>query len=47
MAHDTHAGWWGEIVKLLKTESTYYASSDAIAQMAESILLDKKRIFPY
>lgn len=36
----------GEIVKLLKTGSAYYAPSAAIAQMAESILLDRKRILP-
>lgn len=36
----------GEIVKLLKTGSAYYAPSAAIAQMAEAILLDKKRILP-
>lgn len=36
----------GEIVKLLKAGSAYYAPSAAIAQMAESILLDRKRILP-
>jgi malate dehydrogenase len=39
-------GGGGEIVKLLKTGCAYYAPAAAIAQMAESILLDKKRIFP-
>jgi len=36
----------GEIVALLKAGSAYYAPSAAIAQMAEAILLDKKRILP-
>ena len=36
----------GEIVGLLKSGSAYYAPSAAVAQMAESVLLDKKRIFP-
>ncbi len=36
----------GEIVSLLKAGSAYYAPSAAIAQMAEAILLDKKRILP-
>lgn len=36
----------GEIVKLLKAGSAYYAPSAAIAQMAEAVLLDKKRILP-
>ncbi len=36
----------GEIVQLLKAGSAYYAPSAAITQMAESILLDKKRILP-
>src|SRR3990172_9287778 len=36
----------GEIVKLLKSGSAYYAPSAAIVEMAESILLDRKRIFP-
>ncbi len=35
-----------EIVNLLKTGSAYYAPSAAIAQMVESILLDKKQILP-
>lgn len=35
----------GEIVGLLKSGSAYYAPSAAVAQMAESVLLDKKRIF--
>jgi malate dehydrogenase len=33
-----------EIVALLKTGSAFYAPSAAIAQMAESIILDKKRV---
>ncbi|MBA7601856.1 malate dehydrogenase [subsurface metagenome] len=36
----------GEIVSLLKTGSAYYAPSAAVAQMVDSILLDKKRILP-
>ncbi len=36
----------GEIVKLLKTGSAYYAPAAAVTQMVESILLDKKRILP-
>ena len=36
----------GEIVQLLKAGSAYYAPSAAIAQMAEAVLLDKKRILP-
>ena len=35
-----------EIIKLLKTGSAYYAPSASIAQMVDSILLDKKRILP-
>jgi malate dehydrogenase len=36
----------GEIVALLKTGSAFYAPSAAVTQMAEAILLDKKRILP-
>ena len=36
----------GEIVKLLKAGSAYYAPSAAIVQMVEAVLLDKKRILP-
>jgi malate dehydrogenase len=36
----------GEVVKKLKTATPYYAPAMAIAEMAESILLDKKRILP-
>ena len=36
----------GEIVALLKAGSAYYAPSAAIVQMAEAILLDRKRILP-
>ena len=36
----------GEIVGLLKTGSAYYAPSRAAVEMAESVLLDKKRIIP-
>jgi malate dehydrogenase len=35
-----------EIVSLLKTGSAYYAPSAAVAQMVDSIILDKKRILP-
>jgi len=35
-----------EIVKLLKTGSAYYAPSAAAVEMAESILLDKKKVLP-
>lgn len=35
-----------EIVKLLKTGSAYYAPSAAIAEIAEAILLDRKRVLP-
>ena len=35
-----------EIVNLLKTGSAYYAPSAAAAQMAESIIRDKKRVLP-
>jgi malate dehydrogenase len=36
----------GEIVKLLKTGSAYYAPSAAAAEMVDAILLDQKRILP-
>lgn len=36
----------GEIVQLLKAGSAYYAPSAAVTQMAEAVLLDKKRILP-
>ncbi len=36
----------GEIVKLLKTGSAYYTPAAAVGEMAESILLDRKRILP-
>jgi malate dehydrogenase len=35
-----------EIVGYLKTGSAYYAPAAAVVQMAESIVLDKKRILP-
>ena len=35
-----------EIVGLLKTGSAYYAPSAAVAQMVDSIILDKQRILP-
>jgi malate dehydrogenase len=35
-----------EIVKLLKAGSAYYAPSAAAVEMAESILLDKKKVLP-
>ena len=36
----------GEIVSLLKTGSAFFAPSAAVVQMIESIIKDKKRIFP-
>ncbi len=36
----------GEIVALLKTGSAFYAPAAALAEMADSILLDKKRVLP-
>ena len=36
----------GEIVKLLKTGSAYYAPAAASAQMVEAIVRDKKRLLP-
>lgn len=35
-----------EIVKLLGTGSAYYAPGEAVAEMVEAILLDKKKILP-
>ncbi|MDQ5987576.1 MAG: malate dehydrogenase [Syntrophus sp. SKADARSKE-3] len=35
-----------EILEMLKTGSAYYAPASAIAEMAESILKDKKKILP-
>ena len=35
-----------EIVGLLKTASAYYAPAAAVAQMAEAIIRDKKRVLP-
>ncbi len=35
-----------EIVKLLKTGSAFYAPGASVAQMAESVIKDKKRILP-
>jgi malate dehydrogenase len=35
-----------EIVSLLKTGSAYYAPAAAAVQMAEAIVLDKRRILP-
>jgi len=35
-----------EVVSLLKTGSAYYAPAAAVVQMAESILLDRRRILP-
>ena len=35
-----------EIVELLKSGSAYYAPSAAIAQMVESIVLDKNEVLP-
>ncbi|MDH4348896.1 MAG: malate dehydrogenase, partial [Gemmatimonadota bacterium] len=39
-------GGGAEIVNFLKTGSAYYAPSAASVQMAEAIVLDKKRILP-
>ncbi len=39
-------GGGGEIVKLLKTGSAYYAPSAGAVQMADSIIKNKKRILP-
>ena len=36
----------GEIVKLLKTGSAYYAPARASVDMVEAVLLDRKRVFP-
>jgi len=36
----------GEIVKLLKTGSAYYAPAAATAQMVEAVVRDKKRLIP-
>jgi malate dehydrogenase len=36
----------GEIVAYLKTGSAYYAPSAAAAQMAEAMVLDRKRVLP-
>ncbi len=36
----------GEIVKLLKTGSAFYAPAAAAIQMAEAYLLDQKRVLP-
>ncbi len=36
----------GEIVGLLKTGSAYYAPSASVAEMAEAIIKDKKRVIP-
>lgn len=36
----------GEIVKLLKTGSAYYAPAEASVEMVEAILKDKKKILP-
>lgn len=36
----------GEIVKLLKTGSAYYATAAAVVEMVEAVVRDKKRILP-
>jgi malate dehydrogenase len=36
----------GEIVKLLKTGSAYYAPALATVEMVDSVLADRKRVFP-
>ena len=40
------AGGGAEIVALLKSGSAFYAPAASAAQMAEAILLDKKRMLP-
>lgn len=40
------AGGGGEIVSLLKTGSAFFAPAASAISMAESILFDKKRVFP-
>jgi malate dehydrogenase len=45
IVHRTRNGG-AEIVNFLKTGSAYYAPSAAAVQMAEAIVLDKKRILP-
>ena len=37
-------GGGGEIVRLLKTGSAFYAPSAATAQMVDAVILDKKKI---
>jgi malate dehydrogenase len=39
-------GGGGEIVKLLKTGSAYYAPAAASAAMVDSVLNDKKKVYP-
>lgn len=36
----------GEIVKLLKTGSAYYAPAAAVTEMVDAVLSDRKRLFP-
>ena len=36
----------GEIVALLKTGSAFFAPASSVAEMAESIILDRKRVLP-
>ena len=43
---DRTAKGGGEIVKLLKTGSAYYAPADASVEMAESIIKNKNKILP-
>lgn len=43
---DRTRGGGGEIVQLLKAGSAYYAPGAAVAQMAEAILKNKKRVLP-
>jgi malate dehydrogenase len=45
IVHRTRFGG-GEIVNLLKTGGAYYAPGSACAEMAESIIKDKKKILP-
>jgi malate dehydrogenase len=39
-------GGGGEIVKLLKTGSAYYAPAGAVVDMARAVLLDEKKVLP-
>jgi len=45
LVQQTRAGG-GEIVNLLKSGSAYYAPAAAIAQMADAVVNDRKRLLP-